>query len=222
MNSRGFPSRPQWREPSAQSPCPYGDHDDDRSFRSEADSTRLNYSMDSSGHYARPLSPNGFVHAPASSVSERTPSDTDSFLPLRATTTTTDGDCKKLEDSNRMLSTVFCVLVIACVLVVLVYIALIVYLFASLPELTSQSASQSSASSSCGQGRQDGGVSPDRARDGTFCVDEKQMDELLNDYGGTFDFINKLPGYYRYSTDDSQHCFRNLSWIPYMMSKVRL
>ena len=214
MNSRGFPSRPPWREPLAQPLCPYGDHDDNRSFRSEADSSRLNYSMDPSGFYTRPLTPNGLVHAPASSVSERTPSDTESCFPLRATTTTED-DCKKLEDSDRMMSTVFCVLVTACVLVVLVYIALIVYLFASLPELTSQSASQSSASTSCGQGRQDGGVS-------SFCVAEKQMNDLVNDYGVTFDFINKLPGYHRYSTGDSQHCFTNLSWVPYMISKVRL
>ena len=223
MNSRGFPSRPQWREPLAQSPCPY----DDQSFRSEADSTHLNYSMDPSRPYARPVTPNGFVHAPASSVSERTPSDTDSFLPLRATTTTTDGDCKKLEDSNRMLSTVFCVLVIACVLVVLVYIALIVYLFASLPELTSQSASQSSASSSCGQGRQDGGVSPDRARDGTFCVDKRYMDVLVTSYrkeskDRTIDFIKGLPGFQDYWAQNRTFCFRNLSWVPDMMSKVRL
>ena len=186
--------------------------------------------MDPSGSYARPLPPNGFVHAPASSVSERTPSDTESCVPLRATTTT-DDDCKKLEDSDRMMSTVFYVLVTACVLVVLVYIALIVYLFASLPELTSQSASQSSASTSCGQSRQDGGVSPgrvDRARDGTFCVAQKQMHDLVNDYGVAFDVIDELPGYQHYSTDDSQHsqhsqyCFTNLSWVPYMISKVRL
>ena len=188
--------------------------------------------MDPSGPYARPLTTNVFVHAPASSVSERTPSDTESCVPLRATTTT-DDDCKKLEDSNRMLSTIFCVLVTACVLVVLVYIALIVYLFASLPELTSQSASQSSSSTSCGQGRQDGGVSPDRAdradgaRDGTFCVDKRYMDTLMTSYekeskDSTFDFVKTLPGFQGYRAQKRTFCFRNLSWVPDMMSKVRL
>ena len=132
-----------------------------------------------------------------------------------------------------MLSTIFCVLVTACVLVVLVYIALIVYLFASLPELTSQSASQSSASTSCGQGRQDGGVSPDRAdradgaRDGTFCVDKRYMDTLMTSYekeskDSTIDFIKRLPGFQDYRAQKRTFCFRNLSWVPDMMSKVRL